>query len=96
MWNLWLDDERPCPHEEAAWVIARTSEEAKALVVSHGPPEEMSLDHDLGGEDTAMIFVRWLADNHFTTQPVWRVHSQNPVGKANLESFLHSWTRAAV
>jgi hypothetical protein len=91
-WNLWLDDERPCPHEE--WQIAKSTEEAKKLVLSLGPPDRMSLDHDLGGNDTSMLFVRWLSENYFQQMPLWRVHSANPVGKANLESFMGSWARS--
>lgn len=92
MWNLWLDDLRPCPYE--GWRIARSTEEAKTLVTDLGPPTTMSLDHDLGGDDTAMRFVRWLSDVHFETIPDWQIHSANPVGRDNLRSFLLSWERS--
>lgn len=93
-WNLWLDDERPCTHDGADWFVAKSTEAAKQLVLSRGPPTRMSLDHDLGGTDTSMIFVKWLADNYFQQMPLWRVHSANPVGKANLESYMGSWARS--
>jgi hypothetical protein len=92
MWKLWLDDERRCPHED--WKVARSTDEAKALVTEFGPPAAMSLDHDLGGEDTAMVFLRWLSENYFEQLPLWRVHSANPVGKENLRAFLLSWEKA--
>jgi hypothetical protein len=91
-WNLWLDDERPCPHED--WLIAKSTEEAKQIVLKNGPPVRMSLDHDLGGDDTSMLFVRWLSHGYFNQMPLWRVHSANPVGKANLESYMGSWARS--
>lgn len=95
MWKLWLDDERPCLYPESeGWVIARSSDEAKTLVLRHGPPVEMSLDHDLGGDDTSMVFVKWLSDNHFDTLPEWQIHSANVVGAENLKSYLRSWERA--
>lgn len=94
MWKLWLDDERPCLYDESeGWVVARSSEEARGLVMRLGPPERMSLDHDLGGDDTAMVFVHWLSDNHFEKLPKWQIHSENPVGIENLKSFLRSWER---
>lgn len=94
MWKLFLDDERPCPYAESEdWTVARSTEEAKILVMQMGPPERMSLDHDLGGDDTAMVFVRWLSDNHFEKLPDWQIHSANPVGSENLKAFLLSWER---
>jgi hypothetical protein len=46
-WNLYLDDERT-PKTERDWVIARSSEEAKNLVMKNGCPDYISFDHDLG------------------------------------------------
>ena len=63
-WCLFLDDLRnPSDvHEDAmGWVVLRTSVDAINFVREHGMPEVMSLDHDLGGDDTAMQFLKWMA-----------------------------------
>lgn len=96
-WRLFLDDVRPMPETlTGPWVLARSSEEAKILVRSLGMPEMMSLDHDLGNDDTVMVFLKWLANEYWDgTSPVpsYRVHSANPVGAQNIVAFLDSWER---
>src|SRR4051812_6687812 len=58
--KLWLDDERPEPQ---GFVRARTSEEAITLLLTHrGEIEILSLDHDLGGEDTGYRVISWLEE----------------------------------
>lgn len=58
----------------------------------------ISFDHDLGDDDTAMIFVKWLIDydldNNGKIIPEnfsYNVHSANPVGKENIEGLLQSY-----
>jgi hypothetical protein len=90
-YKLFIDDERYPPNDGGTWVISRTSQEAIAAVLSLGMPAFISFDHDLGGEDTSMVFVNWLIDymldNH-KDQFDFYVHSQNPVGKVNIEKRL--------
>ena len=111
-WCLWLDDLRDPPVEEEgggwsfpeggctqAWTVARTSEEALSLCESLGFPAYMSLDHDLGGEDTTMVFLGRLVRELWDTKslpPDYRVHSANPVGARNIVSFMESWKRSLV
>jgi hypothetical protein len=97
-WYLFLDDQAnepgiPMRAAPSGWTVARTSVEAVALVERQGPPQAMSLDHDLGGDDTVMRFLRWLADTA-TTPPSYTVHSANPVGRDNIISFMESWKRS--
>jgi hypothetical protein len=92
-WKLFLDDLRDPPF--SGFVIARSTSEAKQLVVEKGPPSSMSLDHDLGGDDTAMVFLKWLSENYFDSPPGFQVHSANPVGADNIVSFMNSWWAAA-
>ena len=47
--KLWIDDIRKAP---SGWVWVKTSTEAIKMLLSR-PIEEISFDHDLGGEDTA-------------------------------------------
>jgi hypothetical protein len=89
-WKLWLDDERPAP---VGYLHAKSTDQALAMVVELGAPEFMSLDHDLGGNDTAMVFVRKLSEI-LNAPPKYQVHSANPVGVQNLLSLLSSWERS--
>ena len=96
--KLFLDDLRTPPNEE--YIIVRSSDEAKEFVLSNGCPEFISFDHDLGGEDTAMIFVKWLVeqdlDNNGSVIPIdfqFNVHSANPCGAENIRSYLTSYLK---
>lgn len=99
-WSLYLDDLRDPSWtygSEGSWIVARSTEEAKSLVVSKGMPQVMSLDHDLGGSDQATDFLSWLAREYWDgVQPIpaWQIHSANPVGSANMQSFMDSWKRS--
>ena len=84
--KLYLDDIRQSP---TGWLWCKSVEDAIASVTLFGVPEEMDLDHDLG-KRTGMDFIKWLSE-HSQIVPKWRVHSMNPVGKANMEAFLTSW-----
>lgn len=90
-WKLYLDDVRPCP---VGFILATSSKEAVALVRELGMPEFMSLDHDLGNEDTTMAFLHGLVnDLEITHVPDYVVHSANPVGRDNIIVFLESYKR---
>ena len=93
-YKLYVDDLRSPPDD--TWVVCRTSEEAKQTIRDDGMPSFMSLDHDLGGEDTIMLFLHWLADEFYDlgAPPDYQVHSANPIGQQNIVSFLESWKRS--
>lgn len=96
--RLWLDDERPMP--EGYTHHAKTMSEAIALLATTNVVEA-SLDHDLGlceacfeaksGEcehyGTGYKLVLWMAENNVWPDVV-RVHSQNPVGRRNMEETI--------
>lgn len=93
--KLFLDDLRIAP---ADFFVARSSNEAKQFVLEYGCPNYISFDHDLGGDDTAMVFVKWLVeldmDNNGQIIPpdfTFSVHSANPVGALNIRSYLESY-----
>jgi len=91
-YNLYLDDMRDVPNRH--FVLVRSSVEALDYVRINGLPACMSLDHDLGGDDTGLKFVKALQQRHpHGPVPEYHVHSANPVGKANIEGFLESWRR---
>jgi hypothetical protein len=98
-WRLFLDDERyPVT---TGWMIARSSAEAIELCKEYGFPSFITFDHDLGGEDTALVFINWMIDRTLdsvsTDRPPlqfpksYSVHSQNPVGAANIKSLMDSF-----
>ncbi len=106
-WKLWLDDqccdpETPnrAPPVDGGFTHASTSGEAIAFteVLAQRPPDFMDLDHDLGGDDTAMVYLKWLEEwtsiNFPTYIPEYNVHSANPVGRDNIISYLESWRKS--
>lgn len=99
-WNLWLDDQLDDPvapdrHTPPGFLGAKSTEEAKALIALHGLPKFMDLDHDLGGDDTAEIFVKWMYYEYGAeVPPEYRIHSANGPGSLVLRSFLDSWARS--
>jgi len=95
-WWLFLDDERE-PVGEANWVVARSFEEAKILVMLNGVPDFITFDHDLGYDSkTGSDFATWLIDHmldndmRFPLKFTYEVHSQNPVGSNNIKSKMDS------
>jgi len=94
---LFIDDERYPPDDGRIWMIARSSDEALMLIERHGWPMYVSFDHDLGGEDTSMRFIRAaldrLLDNGDQLPFAWTVHSQNPVGRDNIVALLQAFER---
>lgn len=105
-WQLFLDDIRNpediypggapfLPGDGCSWTVARSTEEAKALVLAQGIPELCSFDHDLGGDDTVMVFLNWLVREYWNGDasliPVFHTHSANPVGRQNIRAFMGSW-----
>ena len=57
-YKLFIDDER-YPTDNT-YLIARSSAEAIHVLNRYGIPESISFDHDLGGEDTSIEFIKYL------------------------------------
>jgi len=100
--TLYIDDIRE-PKNTFDY-IARSSEEAIELIDKNGCPNFISFDHDLGGEDTSMIIIKWLVNKDLDMYeknkelfiPIdftFNVHSANPVGASNIEGFLNSYLK---
>ncbi|MHA4848749.1 cyclic-phosphate processing receiver domain-containing protein [Rhodococcus sp. MSC1_016] len=73
--RLWVDDLRTPPD---GWEWAKTSAAAIARLDAGGV-EQLSLDHDLGGDDTTRPVVLWMCEHEVWPREI-RVHSANPVG----------------
>lgn len=105
MYNLMLDDSRDLSYFGydiefgSSWVLAKTSEEAKAIIADRGIPEEVSLDHDLGPGESGMDFVKWLVEKDMEEDLIdpmhfsFIVHSSNVEASHNMKSYLSNYLR---
>ncbi|NIE60638.1 MULTISPECIES: cyclic-phosphate processing receiver domain-containing protein [unclassified Burkholderia] len=91
--KLFLDDLQAAPGP--GWAVVRSSAEAIDLLQTHGCPKLVSFGHDLGGNDTAMVVVRWLIDRDLDQggqfippELQFQQHSANPVGRENIAGLL--------
>lgn len=89
---LYVDDIRTPPEE--AWTIARTAQEA-IKILSTGRVRILSLDHDLGTEETGYSIATWLEEK-IATNPFFPppekilIHSANPVGRKKIQQAIDS------
>jgi len=81
--------------------VLRNSEEAIEWLTRYGCPCFISFDHDLGGDDTAMIIIKWMIEMDLDMSGdwipdyfEWNVHSANPVGTANINGYLKSYMKS--
>lgn len=80
------------------WVIVRSYTEFVVWIETNSLPDFISFDHDLGlpelpenEEKNGMTCAKWLVNYCLDNQkqlPEYIVHSQNPVGKKNIEGLL--------
>ena len=103
--KLWIDDVRPAP-KDYVWIT--TVNEAKMIIgyinriqdftyIKNLPTIELiDMDHDAGeyatyGGDYIKL-LDWLEENGYN-HPI-RIHSQNPVGVANMRAIIekNGWT----
>lgn len=86
-------------YEHRRWVIARSFSDAVTIIRGYGVPNFVSFDHDLGenqltGHDITKQLVGWDTYGGGPSIPAdfsFFVHSQNPVGKANIEGLLNNY-----
>ena len=88
--RVWVDDIRTPPDDSWRWFKDSASamawmQERHAAGLTIGTL--VSLDHDLGGDDTTRPIVLWMCDNDVWADEI-RVHSANPVGRAWLEGMI--------
>jgi hypothetical protein len=81
--KLYIDDLRPTP--PGYDVTARTSSEALSVLQTYVRDgrtdlEEVSFDHDLGGDDESRRVLMWMIENDVWPSKRIAVHSMNPVG----------------
>lgn len=95
---LFLDDERFPPTNGYDWIVVRSFDEAVHYVTRYGLTDYASFDHDLGEGGSGYDFIKWLVeydlDNNQSIIPknfTYYVHSQNPVGAANIKGYLDAY-----
>lgn len=92
--KIWVDDIRTPP--DGYWWV-KTSEDfidGMEVLIREGwrgdQIEVVSLDHDLGGDDTTRPIVLWFCENDFWPVEVV-VHSANYVGVEWLEGMIERY-----
>lgn len=89
--KIWVDDIRPAPE---GWVHLYSSWGAIAYFIgcqeAGKVPKIVSLDHDLGGDDTSRPIVLWCCENDWWPDKMV-VHSANPVGREWLEGMINRY-----
>jgi 5'-nucleotidase len=96
-WKLFLDIER-FP-KDTSWLVARSVDEAKALIAQHGYPVEMSLDYELGkNEATGFDFLKTLTEDVMSGWPnldfpevVFDCHSNDIDGRCKILGLWKSF-----
>ena len=94
---MFLDDERQ--PIDGDWVIVRDFAIAVEYVCKNGFPQFISFDNDLGSDiPTGYDFAKWLVERDLDVGDMpddfaFYVHSQNPVGEANIRAVLTSYLR---
>lgn len=101
-WNLFIDDERFPPNDGKNWVICRTKMQVISAIFSNNKTvaNYISFDHDLGeNEATGYDIAKWIVENDMEGVIAipdnfqFYVHSQNPIGKKNIESYLNNYLK---
>jgi hypothetical protein len=91
-YKIWVDDERPRPDD--SWTTMKNSTVAILLLKACRRRElvvrAISLDHDLGGDDTARAVVLWMCENDYWPEEVY-VHSMNTVGRTWLIEMVRQY-----
>lgn len=102
--KLYLDDVRNLPDD--SFILVKSYEEAILFVKKYGIPSYISFDHDLGVDEngnllpTGYDFAKWLVDmdidniHKFPKNFNFNVHSANPVGRLNIESYLNNYLKS--
>lgn len=104
--DCWFIDDERFPTQFGELHILRTEDEVRELIDIFllTSVRYISFDHDLGDEEngTGMTIVRYLIDTDVLSPPEkkvfshefnFNVHSQNPVGRENIEKYMTNYLR---
>lgn len=106
MYSLFIDDER-LPTKGLENVIwAKDADEALAVMATHGAPDVISFDHDLGQNNDGSIkensmfilktIIEWHLDEKINLNTIKSViiHTQNSQGRNNLCGLWNGFSAA--
>lgn len=79
--KLWVDDERNPPGD--FWRVCRSSAEAIVELMA-SEWKEISLDHDLGGEDTGFKVLNWMIEHDVWPTESLTIHTANPPARKRM------------
>lgn len=87
--KIYVDDLRnPENYNLRNYILARTVDAAIELL-STNKIEFASLDHDMGdGEKDGTYLINYIEENNLWPTEGVHVHSQNPVGRRNMEAAI--------
>jgi hypothetical protein len=90
---MMIDDER-FPATFGNFFIVRNQMQLERFLKEFGFPQFISFDHDLGKHETITNLLNMLTDKLIEMNKVpdgfdYYIHSQNPIGRDKLESFMH-------
>ena len=96
--QIFIDDERFPPDDGKEWIIVRNYDDLFIFLNNTTEtPNFVSFDHDLGLGKNGLDCARLLIDHDVLHHNKWNVeyyvHSQNPIGKKNIEGLLESWKK---
>ena len=96
--KLWLDDERDPSTEHSKMQFGSNGDEIwvkdiKSTIeyLQTGKVTEISLDHDLGREETGMAVAKWIEEQAYLENLPklrWNIHSMNVIGRKNMTMAL--------
>lgn len=104
-WAPWQVREK---YRNEEWVVARSYGDAMCEILNRGFPKFVSFDHDLGDETkyTGYDLAKQLVENDiisgdkdsrkaykFADGFDFFVHSKNPIGKKNIETYLNNYMK---
>lgn len=99
-YRMFLDDERSPTDGDIDMYVVRSVQDAIKCIGHYGMPYYITFDHDLGdnvptGFDLAKWMVEQDMDDTYTLPDdfTFCVHSQNPVGKKNIEEYLGQYLK---
>lgn len=96
--NVYMDDIRHGPDNSgyyggyfvddwANWIIVRGIDNVKQLL-ELGIVDKLSLDHDMGGDQTGYDLTKWMAEHSCWPKGDIIIHSANPVGAENMKCTI--------
>ena len=87
------------------WIIVRSYDEFIKHIIKNGLPYICSYDHDLSDihydgdyldEKTGYDCIKWLCNycySHELKLPEYLIHSQNPIGKQRIASYIINYKK---